>query len=358
VDPGASLEHVRRRFDRATVGRLLLSTLAAAVAWEVAVRVAGHPRPFFAPIAVLIALQSRPGTRGAQAIRLLVGVALGIVVGAIVVAVLGVGVGAIVMAVAICLVLGTAFAAQPITTVQAAASAILVVALHLPGQSAGGRRLVDALIGGGIAILVARFLFPIDPVQLVRRESERLRAELADALDQVAAALGTRDLDLAVSALTRIDAVDESRLLEAIAIARDVVRRAPRRRRLRPRIELSRDVAAALDAAVADARAIGTGALRLLRTEAPVPPGAAEAVSALAAAIRAADPEDVRAAVTRSREAAARAQAADGSLGTGVLVHAVLAVADDLDRVRVGREAGRRFDSTSRRLTPRRPSTH
>ena len=213
---------------------------------------------------------------------------------------------------------------------------------------------MDALIGGGIAILVARFLFPIDPVQLVRREAERLRAELADALDLVAAALRTADPELALSALARIDAVDESRLLEAIAIARDVVRRAPRRRRLRPRIELSRDVAAALDAAVADARAIGTGALRLLRTGVPVPPGAADAVSALAAAIRAPDPEDVRTPLMRSREAAARAQAADTSLGTGVLVHAVLAVADDLDRVRVGREAGRRFDAaTASRLRVR-----
>ena len=354
MDVGASLERVRRRFDRGTVGRLLLSTLAAGLAWELAVRVAGHPRPFFAPIAVLIALQARPGTRGAQAIRLLLGVALGIVVGAIVVAVLGVGVDAIVVAVAICLAVGTAFAAQPITTVQAAASAILVVALHLPGQSAGGRRLVDALIGGGIAILVARFLFPIDPVQLVRRESERLRAELADALDQVAAALRTADPELALSALDRIDAVDEGRLLEAIAIARDVVRRAPRRRRLRPRIEVSRDVAAALDAAVADARAIGTGALRLIRTEQPIPPGAADAVAALAAALRASDPEDVRTAVTRSREGAAAAEAADGSLGTAILVHAALNVADDLDRVRVGREAGRRFDAaTASRLRSR-----
>jgi len=52
---------------------------------------------------------------------------------------------------------------------------------------------------------------------------------------------------------------------------REVARRAPRRRYARRRLDPLGPLAAALDAAVADARAVATGALRVLSTERPAP---------------------------------------------------------------------------------------
>jgi hypothetical protein len=101
-------------------------------------------------------------------------------------------------------------------------------------------------------------------------------------------------------------------------------------------------LAAALDAAVADARAVATGALRVLSTERPAPPAASRALFALAEGLRALEPAPVREAIGRARTAARDASAADESLGVAVLTHAVLSIADQLDRVVEAREAQRR----------------
>ena len=76
---------------------------------------------------------------------------------------------------------------------QAAASAILIVALHRPGSNLALQRLEDALIGGAVAIVIARFLLPIDPIPLVRDEARNLREQLAGALDEAAGALADND---------------------------------------------------------------------------------------------------------------------------------------------------------------------
>jgi uncharacterized membrane protein YgaE (UPF0421/DUF939 family) len=53
-------------------------TAAATVAWIVARTIADHPDPFFAPIAAIVALSSPLGERGTNAVRLLLGVIIGI----------------------------------------------------------------------------------------------------------------------------------------------------------------------------------------------------------------------------------------------------------------------------------------
>jgi uncharacterized membrane protein YgaE (UPF0421/DUF939 family) len=54
---------------------------AAAAAWRVAVHLAGHQDPFFAPVAAVVGLNATLGRRGANALRLLTGVGSGVVVG-------------------------------------------------------------------------------------------------------------------------------------------------------------------------------------------------------------------------------------------------------------------------------------
>ena len=336
------LARVRRRLDRATVGRLLEAALAAGIAWELARQIPGHSQPFFAPIAALIALGAEPGLRGRQALRVLAGVTLGIVVGEVVVAVVGRGALQIVVAAGLSLLLATAAGASPVTGTQAAISAVLVIALHRPGSNLALQRLIDSLIGGAIAILIAQILFPIDPLLLVRRESQHLRDDLATALENIAAALSHHDRERAVAALNRIDSINTRRFDDALVLARDVARRAPRRRRARRRLDPLGPLAAALDASVSDARAVATGALRMLSTDRPAPAEASEAVLALAEAFRALEPAPVREAVGRARAAALKTRALDDSIGVAVLTHAALSIADQLDRVAAAREEQRR----------------
>src|SRR5581483_7062487 len=132
-----------------------------------------------APIAAVIALGAERGRRGRQAIEMMVGVAAGILIGAALVATVGVGAWQLVLATTITFVVATATGASQLVRNQAAASAILVVALHVAGQNLALQRLVDALIGGGLAILLARFLFPVDPLELVRDEARDLRRRRA-----------------------------------------------------------------------------------------------------------------------------------------------------------------------------------
>jgi fusaric acid resistance family protein len=346
---------VRRRLDGETLGRIAQSAIAAGLAWELALRVPDHGRPFFAPIAAVIGLAADRGRRGRQASHMIVGVALGIVTGAAVVALVGVGGWQLVVASALTLAVATGAGAPPVIRTQATASAILIVALHVPGTNVALQRLVDALIGGGIAIVTARFLFPVEPLDLVRREAAALRTALADALDAAAAAIEARDRERAERALARLDEVDRRPLEDALALARDVVRHAPRRRPLRRRLDALGTAWHELDRSVADGRAIGTGAVRVVSRAEEPPPTAATAVHAAAAAVRAVEPGEARGRADAARAAARRLLAEDASLGSSVVAHGVAAVADHALRAADARDEDLRLREQARARRVRLP---
>ena len=77
---GAHRRALRRVADDAWP--LLQATAAATLAWVIAKYVLDHDEPFFAPVAAVIALNATTGERGLNAVRLLQGVVVGIVVGA------------------------------------------------------------------------------------------------------------------------------------------------------------------------------------------------------------------------------------------------------------------------------------
>jgi hypothetical protein len=278
---------------------------------------------------------------------MMVGVAAGILNGAAVVALAGVGALQLVLGTLIALVLATAAGTTPLIRNQAAASTILVVALHSARHNLAVQRLVDALLGGGVAILLARFLFPVDPLELVRDEARDLRRRLAEALELVADALGEHDRGKAREALARIDAIDERRLEDALTLAREVARKAPRRRPLRRRLEALGESWLELDASVSDAHAVATGALRLLDGGRPAA-GVAEAVRAAARAVRAIEPQDARATAEAARAAALQIPEADSSLGAGVIAHGVANVAGHALRAAAAREEDRKLAAERR----------
>jgi uncharacterized membrane protein YgaE (UPF0421/DUF939 family) len=146
---------------------LLQGTAAATAAWIIAKHVVDHHEPFFAPIAAVVALNTVRGERGRNALRLLLGVVLGITAGELTVAAVGGGYGSLALATFVAMVVARALDGARIVIAQAGASAILTVAVA--NGEAGTQRLADALIGAGVALVFSQLLFSPEPVALVRR---------------------------------------------------------------------------------------------------------------------------------------------------------------------------------------------
>src|SRR5690606_150616 len=171
---------------------------------------------------------------------------------------------------------------------QAAVSAVLVVTIQLPDAGFEGSRFIDALIGGGVGLLV-HAVFPTDPMRLARRELEPIVDELAAALEDIAAALARRDRDLAWAAAARARRIDPmlGRFDEALTVGREMQTLVPVRRRALRRLPAFEAAAGGLDSAVRNTRVLARGAIRAVELEESVPPLAIEAIGDLAAAVRA-----------------------------------------------------------------------
>src|SRR5439155_27072675 len=100
-----------------------------------------------------------------------------------------------------------------------------------PGPVFPPSRLVDGLVGGGVALVLVRLLFPAAPARLVSAAARPLYDGLAAVLRQLADALERRDEPLAREVLRRAERLDDARLRDALALGTDIVRRAPLRRR-------------------------------------------------------------------------------------------------------------------------------
>lgn len=166
---------------------LLQRTAAAAAAWAIARYGVGHPEPFFAPIAAVVALNASLGERGLNAVRLLLGVVLGIMAAELAVGALGGGLGPLALATFAAMAVARTLGSARIVTAQAASSAILTVVVA--NGEAGPQRLVDALVGAGVALVFSQLLFPPEPVALMRRAEAAALTEMAKGLALAARAL-------------------------------------------------------------------------------------------------------------------------------------------------------------------------
>src|SRR3954451_19553398 len=173
---------------------VLQGALAATAAWMIALHVAGNPDPFFAPIAAVVGLNASIGERGRNALRLLLGVVVGVGAGEVTVAALGGGYGSLALAVFAATAVARAFSGVRIVIAQSAAAAILTVAVA--NGEAGTQRLVDALIGVGVALIFTQVVFSPEPLALLRRAEAAALADMAEGLELTACAL-ERDDDYA-----------------------------------------------------------------------------------------------------------------------------------------------------------------
>jgi hypothetical protein len=176
----------------------------------------------------------------------------------------------------------------PLLASQAAASAVLVVALQPPESSFDFTRAIDGLVGATTGVVVGSVLLPADPVRMARRGAGPVVDSLAAALDAIAAAIEQRDESEAERA---IEAVAELRprhddLEDSVAAAVDTARISiGRRGALQQGAELS-EFARHTRLAIADARSLARGAGRAIAVSDATPPEVHEAIHQLAEATR------------------------------------------------------------------------
>jgi len=273
---------------RANAAWCAQAALATAAAWVLAQQVFGHERPIFAPVAALIGVSASLGQRRRATIEMMLGIALGIGVADALVVLIGDGPLQIAAVVTLAMVAAIVLGGSPVLVGEAAASALLVVTIQLPGSGLSGVRFLDSLLGGVVAILVTSIL-PRNPVMAVRRAVAPLLAEIAGVLDDVARALERRDAEVAERALDRARRIRLGPLREAVAAGHEMLRLAPFRRGTREHFGRYAAAADQIEAAVTSVEALSRSAVRGLRIGDNVPAPVPDAARDLAEAVRTLD---------------------------------------------------------------------
>jgi uncharacterized membrane protein YccC len=319
----------RQRRIVANARPILHSAVAASLAWLVATGVVGHPRPFFAPISAVVTLGLTVGERRRRAIELAIGVSVGIAIADALVAAIGTGTWQVGVVVALAMVAATLVGGGPLLASQAGASAVLVATLQPPDGGVDFGRALDALVGGGSALLVSSLLLPVNPLRLLRESAGPVVDGLVDALEQLSDALTSRRpaaADAALLALARADGVHDA-LVGTIETAGEAVRLSPQRRGALGGLDRYAVAVGQLGRVIEDVRALARGAMRAINLDDSVPPEAVDAIDRLVVSARAlndyldgGDPAATRAAAT---EAAGLANAVLESTGNLSAVHIV-----------------------------------
>lgn len=298
---------------------------AAGLAWYIAHDLLGHGDPFFAPITAAVTLSASNVFHAQRVIQNICGVALGISLGAAVRMLLGsewtAMTGAVFVALCIAVLIGHGFLGEGLTFAnQTAGSAILVMAIT--GGDRLFERLQEAMIGGGLALVMSLVLFPANPVSVLREARVGVLTALKDALAQ-------RDQILPAADLVH-ERLDD--LIEARYHARLLARFAPLRWKARAAVESA-------DRQAAQLTLLAGSVLHLARTASPAyggveaPRPMREAMDELAAALAEVE-SDAAAATAHTSAACGCAAAIDSTDAAGLMsANVVRACADDLQRV-------------------------
>jgi len=348
----------------------------AAIAWFLAHDVIGRPAPFFAPIAAVITLASSVGQRARRTVELVIGVAIGIGIGDALILLVGAGPWQIGLVVVLAVLVATAVGGGTPLVMQSASSAVLVATL----TSATGlpwTRFFDALVGGGVGLVVMTILLPLNPLTVVQRAADPALRALADGLRDVATALRAADRDEIEAILVRLRAAETSfaAFSAAVTAARENVAFAPARWHTRTALAQYVDGATQATYALRNVRVLIRRVNTGLGDQEQLPEVLATAIGLLGDAVDLLRQEWAKAAepiAARQRALSAVAEAAkayDDGLGFsgGVVVAQIRSAATDLLRASgvdfaeaprlVRRAAGWHNRPRASRRSTRRPPT-
>ncbi len=255
---------------------ILQTAVAAVGAWYVAVLLGVEQRPAFASIAAVISLGAAFGERRKRAVQLTGGVMLGIVLADLLLRAIGSGLGQIGLLVVLAMLAAVILGGEELLVTEAAVSAILVATL----SSTPDVRLLEVLIGGGVALAVHTLVFPPHPVLGVARATNAVFGELGAVLRDAAGALTTGDVRRAEAAARAADNAESHvrELRQAVLVGGDTARWAPLRRTARADLERYARTTEHADLAARSARELSRNVLHHVRGGRPPQPELADAI--------------------------------------------------------------------------------
>ncbi len=315
--------------------------VAAGLAWFLAHEVIGRPSPFFAPIAAVITLASSVGQRVRRTAELVLGVAIGIGIGDAFILLIGSGPWQIGLIVLLAVLVATAVGGGTPLVVQSASSAVLVATLTsttgLPWT-----RFFDALVGGGVGLVVMTVLLPLNPLNVVRRAADPALRALADGLHQVSAGLNERNRTTIQDALDHLRAAEGTfaAFSAAVTAARENVAFAPARWRNRGALALYVDGANHITYALRNCRVMSRRADTALGDDETIPAVLAVSVGLLGDAVdllrqewaKGVEPMAARERALRAAAECGKAYEEGVGFSGGVIVAQVRTTATDLLR--------------------------
>ncbi|WP_413232028.1 FUSC family protein [Micromonospora rifamycinica] len=337
---GRATLHDRLHQVRMALGLAVQAGLAAALAWIVSHHLLGNPQPVFAPISAVGTLAASVGQRLRRTVELIVGVAVGVFLGDVLIYFVGTGGWQLGLVVTAAILLTTFFGASVAVVIQAAATAVLIVTLSPSTEDLELPRFVDAFVGGGIALLVTAILLPLNPLRVVNRAARPALDLLAGQLDVCAQALRERDRGAAQRALDRLRENKEemATLAEAIEGAKETSTLSPARWHRRSELTHYAEAAEPIDRAMRNSGTLIRRSVTMIEDEEPVPEPMPDAVAHLAEAVRllrhefaaGEDPEQARERSLRAVSEAGRAYDQGVGFSGSVVVAQVRTTASDL----------------------------
>jgi uncharacterized membrane protein YgaE (UPF0421/DUF939 family) len=336
----ARLDAARERV-RVSGWSIAQASVAAGVAYFLAIFLLGHERPFFAPVAAVVTLSITLGNRSRRAFEVGLGVAVGLLVADILVFLIGPGPAQLALVVVLAMAAAVLLGGGPLLVNQAAISALLVVAIEPPEGVFAFDRFFDAVVGASVALAV-NYAFPASPARIVERAARPIFEELAAILEELAVCLERGDLARADAALDRARKLDVrvEGFTEALTAGRDTARLSPAYRRTIAHLELYAVAGARIDLTTINGRILARGAANAVRHGDALPEAMplalrqlAEAVRALSAYLKGSEgPERARGCALEAAARASALVASRRSLAISMLVGQTRSAAIDVLR--------------------------
>jgi uncharacterized membrane protein YccC len=263
---------------------IIQTAVAAVAAWYLATLVGTEQRPVFASIAAVISLGATFGERRQKAIQLICGVVLGVAVADLLVRTIGTGLPQIGLLVLLAMTAAVILGGGELLVVESAVSAVLLASLP---PSAAGIRIAEALIGGGVALLVHSLVFPPNPVLSVARAANAVFDEVGMALRNAGAALAEGDARQGEAALQSARTAETylHELEHTLAVGEETARAAPVRRPMRAELARFRRLVPHVDLVIGETRLLVRDVLRHVRSGREAPRELADALMDLARAV-------------------------------------------------------------------------
>lgn len=247
---------------------LLQASLAAGASFGIAHYVLGHDYPFFAPVSAWVALGFSADRQVRRVAELAIGVAVGVAAGDLFVHLLGSGWWQISVVLLVAGLAGRFIDRGVLLTTQAGVQAIVIVGLPAAVLTDGPvGRWTDALVGGGVALLVAT-LGSTDPRHRPREAARSAMHEMAAMLRALAVGLRTDDPSGAEDALVRGRSAEPAFAdWHAFAAgARETARVSPGLIRYRDELTMLQEAGAKADHAMRNGRVLARRAVAVLGT--------------------------------------------------------------------------------------------